>query len=241
MSAITALGQGDLKTIRRDSMLLFLLLYPLILGLLLRWLVPLATTGLQETLDLRPYYVLLTSFFGLLTMTQLAGMLIGFLLLDEQDQKTLTALMVTPLPVRTYAAYRAVVPAVLCVLGSLVIVPMIGVGTIPIEALLPIAVSASVIGPIFALLLVSLAKNKVEGIALMKGLGIFLLAPFAAWWVPQPWQWLLGLFPTFWPMKAYWLAAAGESFLWVAGVGFVYGLGILLLLFRRFQRHVYRS
>ena len=39
MSAILALTRADLRTIGRDSMLNFLLLYPWLLGLLMRWLI----------------------------------------------------------------------------------------------------------------------------------------------------------------------------------------------------------
>ena len=90
-----------------------------------------------------------------------------------------------------------------------------------------------------ALLLAALAKNKVEGLAVMKGLGIFLLVPVAAWFVPEPWQWLLGVFPTFWATKGYWLASTGEPYLWVAACGFVYASAIVALLLRRFQSGLY--
>jgi fluoroquinolone transport system permease protein len=239
MSAITALSKVDFKNIRRDSMMLFLLAYPIILGVLLRWMIPFVTTGLADVFDLTPYYLLLTSFFGLLIIPMLTGYLTGFLLLDERDQNTLTALMVTPLPIQTYALYRVIAPVVISIVGVLIVVPFIGVAVLPMEKLLPLALATSLLAPIFALVLSSIAKNKVQGIAVMKGMGILMLGPFVAWWVPQPWQWLLGIFPTFWPVKAYWLAAAGEPFLWVAAVGVVYTLALLLVLFKRFQENLY--
>jgi fluoroquinolone transport system permease protein len=239
MSALTALGKGDFKNIRRDSMMMFLLAYPVVLGVLLRWLIPFVAEGLAGFFDLKPYYLLLTSFFGLLIIPQLTGYLAGFLLLDERDQNTLTALMVTPLPVQTYALYRAVAPMLITILGIQVVVPFIGVAVLPPEKLLPLALVASLLSPVFALILSSLARNKVQGIAVMKGLGIFMMAPLAAWFVPQPWQWLLGIFPTFWPVKAYWLAARGESYLWVAAIGALYALGLLAVLYKRFQDNMY--
>lgn len=38
------------------------------------------------------------------------GVVTGFLLLDERDDRTLTALQVTPLPLRAYIFYRVTVP-----------------------------------------------------------------------------------------------------------------------------------
>jgi fluoroquinolone transport system permease protein len=239
MNAITALGRVDLKNIRRDSLMLVLLAYPILLGVLLRWLIPYATVGLAGVFDVTPYHLLLTSFLGLLIMPMLTGYLAGFLLLDERDQNTLTVLMVTPLPIQTYALYRVIAPVIISAVGILILVPFIGVAVLTPEKLLPLALAASLLAPIFALLLTSVAKNKVQGIAMMKGMSIFMFAPFVAWWVPEPWQWLLGLVPTFWPVKAYWLAAAGEPYLWVAAVGVVYTVALLVVLFKRFQENLY--
>ena len=210
-ASCSTLGRSDILNFRRDTMLQFLLIYPLILGGLLRWLVPWVQSGLMESIgfDLGEYLLLLVSFFGLLIIPQVVGLLVGTFLLDEKDQDTLTALMVTPMPIRTYALYRALTPALISILGILVVVPFINILALPFDKLLPLAISAAPLGPMMALLLAALAKNKVEGLAVMKGLGIFLLVPVAAWFVPEPWQWLLGVFPTFWATKGYWLASAG--------------------------------
>jgi len=240
MSTITALGRGDLKNVQRDSWMLFLLAYPLILGLVLRWLLPWVTAGLQGTFDLTPYHLLLTSFFGVLILPMLTGYLTGFLLLDERDQNTLTALMVTPLSMQSYALYRIASPIVLSIVGILIVVPLIGIAVLPVEQLLPIALAGSLLAPIFAFLLTAFAANKVQGFAVMKGMGTFLIGPLVAWFVPEPWQWLLGIFPTYWPVKAYWLAAAGEPYLWLLAVGAVYAIGLTVVLLKRFEAGLYR-
>lgn len=241
MGAFATLGRSDILNFRRDSMLQFLLIYPFILGALLRWLLPWIQSGLMSSIgfDLEQYLLLVVSFFGLLVIPQLAGLLVGTLLLDEKDQDTLTALMVTPMPVRTYAFYRALTPALISVLGILVVVPFINILVLPFDKLLPLALTAAPLGPMMALLIAALAKNKVEGLAVMKGLGVFLLVPIAAWFVPEPWQWLLGVFPTFWVAKGYWLASAGEPYLWVAACGFIYTCAITAVLLRRFQTGLY--
>ena len=241
MGVFATIGRSDLLNFRRDSMLQFLLIYPFILGGILRLLLPWVQSGLQESIgfDLREYHLLIVSFFGLLIIPQLVGFLVGTFLLDEKDQDTLTALMVTPMPIRAYALYRALTPALVTVLGILVVVPFINILALPFEQLLPLAISAAPLGPMMALLIASLAKNKVEGLAVMKGLGVFLLIPIAAWFVPEPWQWLLGVFPTYWAAKGYWLASAGEPFLWVAAFGFLYTCAIVTVLLRRFQSGLY--
>ncbi|MEZ4560235.1 MAG: hypothetical protein R2854_27975 [Caldilineaceae bacterium] len=106
MGAFRALTVADVRNVQRDSLLKFLIFYPWLLGLAMRFLIPWIATSLAGTFDLTPYYPLLTGFFGILITPLLAGFVTGFLLLDERDDHTLTALQVTPLSMNRYLTYR---------------------------------------------------------------------------------------------------------------------------------------
>lgn len=240
MQTIRALAATDARNMSRDALLRFLLVYPLLLGLLLRWLVPFATERLAGHVDLVPHYPLIIAYFGILITPQLSGLLIGFLLLDERDDRTLTALQVTPLSMNTYVGYRLALPMLVSLAATYLVMWMVNVVDVPYAKLLPIALLASIEAPIFGLMLVALAKNKVQGIALMKGLGIFSVAPIAAWFVAEPWQYLLGVVFTYWPAKAFWQMMDGEPMGLSIGVGLVLHLALLALLLRRFNRVMYR-
>ncbi len=234
MGALKALTLTDVRNISRDSLLRFLLLYPWLLGGIARFLVPWVTTQLQPGFDLTPYYPLIVGFFGILITPQLAGYVVGFLLLDERDDGTLTALRVTPLSMRQYLFYRLSVPALIGFAAIFIVIPLMNLIEVSYLKLIPIGLTASLGAPIFALILAALAENKVQGFAIMKGLGIFFLGPFLAWFVPAPWQWLLGLFPTYWPVKSFWLMLDGGPWLIVAAIGMLYSLLWIWLLLRRF-------
>jgi fluoroquinolone transport system permease protein len=104
--------------------------------------------------------------------------------------------------------------------------------------LIPIGLVAALGAPIFALILGALAENKVQGFAIMKGLGIFFLGPFVAWFVPEPWQYLLGVFPTYWPVKSFWLLLDDGPWLAVALIGMLYSAVWIGLLLRRFETRI---
>ena len=236
MGALRALTMTDARNIRRDSLLRFLLLYPWLLGVSFRFLVPFITGALAPGFDLTLYYPLIVGFFGVIITPPLAGYIIGFLLLDERDDGTLTALQVTPLSMNRYLTYRLAVPVVISVAAIFIVIPLMNLIPVRLQPMLPIALLAGLEGPIFALLLASLAGNKVQGFAVMKGLGMLFLAPFAAWFVSPPWQWLLGLFPTYWPVKAFWVMLDGGSYWpWLA-IGLIVHLLWLAPLLRRFNR-----
>jgi fluoroquinolone transport system permease protein len=54
------------------------------------------------------------------------GAIIGFLVLDQRDDHTITALQVTPLTLSGYLGYRVAVPTLLGVLVTLFIIPVSG-------------------------------------------------------------------------------------------------------------------
>ena len=245
MNAIQALTATDIRNIRRDSLMKFLLIYPWILGLAMRFLIPFVTDGLAATFDLRPYYLLLASFFGVVIVPPLAGFVVGFLLLDERDDGTLSALQVTPLPMNLYMLYRIALPLLLSIASAYIVLPLMNLVSVPYLQLLPIVLLAAVEGPIFALVLASLASNKVQGLAVMKGMGIFFIAPTIAWFIGEPWQWIVGLIPTYWPVKAFWVLMGVESgvstSIWpFLAIGLVVHLLYLIPLMQYFNRVIRR-
>ncbi|CAN5597918.1 hypothetical protein BH24ACT22_BH24ACT22_11840 [soil metagenome] len=80
---------------------------------------------------------------------------------------------------------------------------------------------------------------KVEGLALSKAFGVFILGPLAAYFIGTNWQLLLGTLPTYWPAKALWVAADGGNFWPYILVGFVYHLLLLTMLVWRLRRKMF--
>lgn len=236
MGHFRSLTLADIRNVNRDSLLRLILIYPWIMALLLRWALPFMAEGFADRFDFRAYYGLLTSFFSIMLMPQLFGYVIGFMLLDERDDGTLQALRVTPLSLDRYLVYKLAVPVVVSVAAVYIFVPVVGLVTVPFAPLLPIAFVAALEAPIFALLLASLAANKVQGLAVMKGLSLVLVAPMVAYFVPEPWQWLFGLSPTYWPLKAFWQVLAGGPWWPTVVIGLSANAALLLLLLRRFKQ-----
>jgi fluoroquinolone transport system permease protein len=233
MSAtVRALLVADSRNILRDDMLKYLMPYPIILGLALRWLIPFAQDGLQDQYDIVPLYPLLVSYFGTLIAPTISGLLIGFLLIDERDTGTLSAIEVTPFASYAYFAYRLTVPMALALVSTFIVIPLMGILQVDMASTLAIALLASLGAPIMSLVLVTFSANKVQGLAVMKAASLLMSAPFIAWFVPTPWQWLFGIFPSFWPVKAFWTAQAGGDWWWMMGAGVIVALIWLIPLLR---------
>jgi fluoroquinolone transport system permease protein len=240
-AAFRALVDADSRLLWRDPLLGWILALPIGLAVLLRALIPRVQDALLTGVrfDLTGYYPLVLGGY-LMTAPGMVGMVIGFLLLDERDARTLTALRTTPLSMRQYLAYRDALPLLLGTASTLIGFPLIGLSPVRLPALLAIAIVAGLSAPILALVLAVAAPNKVAGFAVVKVMNALNLLPVVAYFIPRPLQFIAGIFPTYWPMRAFWSASAGEPH----GVHLVIGTAVsglaLALAARLFDRRLLR-
>jgi fluoroquinolone transport system permease protein len=233
-----ALAAADSQILWRDPLLGWVLLLPLSVVLMIRVLIPPVTKTLAGNgFQLEPFYPLIMSGY-LMTAPGIVGMVVGFLLLDERDARTLSALRVTPLSIRQYLAYRLTGPLIAGTLTTLVAYPLAGLVPMPLSILLPITAIGGLSAPALALVLAIAAPNKVAGFAVVKVLNLINLLPLVAYFVPMPVQLVAGILPAFWPMRAFWAASSREA-IWpflIAGV--FSGLAALWLAVWLFEKRV---
>lgn len=235
------IGPVDVKNVWRDDLLGWIVAVPFIVALLLRTGVPPLTGWLHQewVFDLRPYYELLMSFFVLLAPA-MSGMVIGFLLLDERDERTLRALLVTPVPLASYLSYRLSLPLIFGFLVTVVGYPLAGLAPIPAWDLVLVALLASLTAPATALFLAVFATNKVAGFAWVKILNSINMLPVAAYFVTEPWQLIAGVVPAYWPMKMLWQITSGQGYAVYALIGLAVNAAVLILLLRRLDVKLHR-
>ena len=241
-AAFRSLAAIDARNVARDPMLRWMAVFTPGFGLLFRFAVPPVADAFdrQFGFDLVAYYPLLMSFLPLIAAGML-GTVVGFLLLDQRDDETMTALLVTPLSLGDYLRYRLGGLMLLSALFGAVIVPLAGLSeTTPLQVGVA-ALAAAPLAPMYALFLGTFAANKVQGFALTKAVGVVLIPCIFAYFVTGPWQVLFGLVPHYWPLKVFWLFDEGTigAALLFALAGLAWQAALLLLLVRRLS-HVVR-
>jgi fluoroquinolone transport system permease protein len=240
---LKGLGPLDAKMVGRDSLLRAVIGLPLMIAMLTRLVVPILAQQISAAtgLDVAAYQAQIMSGALLLITPTICGLIVGFLLLDQRDDRTLAALQVTPLPPRAYLAYRLAAPLLLSLAMTVVAFPLAGLASAGIAAVLLAALTAAPLAPLVALGLATYAENKVQGLALLKGCSVLMIAPIAAIFVSAPWEWVLGIAPTFWPARLYWALGMGEPSWWIYMLaGLAYQGLLLAALLRRFERVMYR-
>jgi fluoroquinolone transport system permease protein len=236
--ALAAFGRNDVRGTYRDPLLVMIVLAPVIWTVGVVVLVPPFTEMLAQRygFDLVPYYPLVLTASLLLTSIIIAGALAAFLILDEVDAGTLTALRVTPVPLATFFAYRAgtvVVVTTVYVVATLSFSGMVERGLIP--TLIPIGLLAGLSAVVTLLLIVAVASNKIQGIAMVRVLGMLIAGlPCLPWFIDSTWNLAFGVLPPYWAAKAFWVASDHGTWWPYLLVGLGYNLAVAWPLFRRF-------
>ena len=240
--------KNDLRLIRRDQTLVSMAGFAFLIAIVLRFLLPWLNDYLAErgvlpnesvATSLADVFPMLVTFFALFNGAQLSGAIFGFLLLDEKDQHTITVVQVSPVSMRQFLICRVLLPTLLGFVFCTGMVLIINQAVLPVWQVVLICASASLLSPIMALFLANCAENKVQGFAIAKFTGISGWTILFGWFVSEPAQWLLGLFPPFLVSKSYWMALDGEQGWWaVLSLSFALQVFVVVWLAKRFQRVV---
>ncbi|MCY4075925.1 MAG: hypothetical protein OXH04_10910, partial [Acidobacteria bacterium] len=103
------------------------------------------------------------------------------------------------------------------------------------------SLQAAPAAPLYALFVAAFATNKVQGFALLKGVGVLTWPPVFAWFVTSPWQVAIGIDPLYWPLKVFWMLEAGEPGAWLYFLAGLAWQGLLVgVLVRRFKAVIAR-
>ena len=242
-AAFRSLGAIDARNVARDSMLRWIAVFTPAFGLLFRSAVPRVADMLHQQFgfDLVAYYPLLMSFLPLVA-AGMTGTVVGFLLLDQRDDQTLAALMVTPLSLGDYLRYRLSGLMLLTAVFGAVMLPLADLSETTAVQVVVSAMTAAPLAPIYALFLGTFAANKVQGFALAKAVGVVLVPCVVSYFLTGPWQSAFGIVPHYWSLKVFWLFDEGAtaSALVHAIVGLVWQAVLLMLLVQHFSRVVRR-
>jgi len=237
--ALAAFGRNDIRGTYRDPLLVMVVVAPAIWTTGVAVLTPRVTALLarRNGFDLVPYYPLIMTAFLLLTSIVIVGALAAFLVLDEADAGTLTALRVTPVPLSTFFAYRAatvLVVTTVYVIATMSFSGLLRPGLVP--ALIPIGLLAGLSAVVTLLLVIAMASNKIQGLAVVRALGMLIAGlPCLPWFIHSGWNLAFGALPPYWAAKAFWVANDNGAWWPYFLAGGVYNAAIAWALFGRFR------
>ncbi|MCX5775318.1 MAG: hypothetical protein NTV44_03020 [Firmicutes bacterium] len=262
MKKYLVLLRYEFKTLVKDPMNLFMLIFPFVILLLCGWMIPAilqragASNG-ASAITLLISFALCETMGGYIT-----GAMLGFSLLENRDENTLVSISVTPMSLKGYTLFKSIYAFIFSFLGNLVMVAGLKLfasdayvivyggftisllGNISYFEIIIFSLVTALIVPFFGGLFSAVAKNKIEGFAIMKTGGLIIMIPMLCL-LPAfagGWQYAVGIAPNFWPMKALLNIAMGSTnsaninFWWYMAIGTVYQIALSAIALKIFLK-----
>lgn len=230
----------EIKKWIRDPMMVFLLVYPIILAVFVRFGVPYAEE--QFNFSLAAYDHIIAATMMLLTAA-ITGGIIGFSILDDRDDKILYAIDVSPVSFNVFMGFRFAICFALTYISCILAILIADFEGIPLYAMLLIPVTISLFSSVSAMFVNFFASNKVEGFAMMKAGAMIVVFPIASLFFTDFKEFFFGFEPNFWSVKA--LSAAmlpnvefNLGFWGYYPVGLAYVIILNYVAFRIFKKRI---
>ncbi len=222
----------------RDKMTLFMIFFPVILGGLGYFLMPVIEESVGEG-SIVPQVVAL---FIILMTTYIFGVVVAFTLLDDRDDYVLMSLKITPISVKFYVFIKLVISYILGALATILLV--YATGFLPDSSfgtVLLISLIGALQGPVIAMIVNSFAKNKVEGFVIMKMTGLIMMLPVLVFFIYDWKEVFLVFSPGFWParlvqMEMLPMIDVNFTFIVYFLIGVVYNILFSTLLFKAYSK-----
>jgi ABC-2 type transport system permease protein len=151
--------------------------------------------GDSEALSISSSLTPLLVFFALL----ISGVFVTpFGLVEERENKTLNAVLVTPLRFSDVLIAKAGVGMILALLTALITLLLNRATGSHFFAIITVLLVAALMSVVFGLIYGTIAKDTKSLFTLVKTLNLFLVAPMIFFLFPNLPQWIAKIFPTYW-------------------------------------------
>ncbi len=187
--------------IAHDFMLAAIIFAPIMMGLAFRFIIPIFEKLLCNHFGVEaiiaPYYLLLDLMLAIMTpmLFSFAGVMV---ILGEIDDGTTHYLVVTPLGKYGYLLSRLGIPTLLAMIYDGILLGILSNTNPTLIMSFLYVFSGGLMGIITSLFVITIAKNKLEGMALAKLSGLLMLGLPAPFFIKNPIQYILSVLPSFW-------------------------------------------
>jgi len=233
MSHFLHLSLNDLRNILREKILwVMFLIAPLLQFIIARLALPWLTGAFPV---LAPYEALILMLMTLQVVASISFVL-SSMMLDERDEQVLSAIRVLPLSAASFLGYRLLGGSLIAALYAWCMLAGTGLVSFGLGPTLGGALYFALTMPIVALILATFARNKVEGLAIFKGLNLILMLPAFSLFIDSAARFLFAPVPLFWTFQFLSSAEAGAPAWGMFAAGLSLHGTLLYGLYRLFRK-----
>ncbi len=236
MRKILLASRPFLIEIVHDFMMVACIIAPILMGVVFKFVIPLLEGILcnyfMKTQIIAPYYIIFDLLLAILTpiLFTFSGVLT---MLEEFDLGIAKYYFVTPVGKKGYLQSRLFFPAIISMLYGMILLIFFNISNISFIMILVFSFSGALMAVICAMLVVAYAKNKIEGMALIKLCGLLIVGIPVAYFVNSPVRYVFSVLPSFWLAQ---LSITGNYLYTLPTVST--SIIIILLLYAKFNRRL---
>ena len=201
MRKIILASRPFLIEIVHDFMMVACIIAPILMGVIFKFVIPLLEGILcnyfMKTQIIAPYYIIFDLLLAIMTpvLFTFSGVLT---MLEEFDIGITKYYFVTPVGKKGYLQSRLFLPAIIAMLYGMILLIFFNISNINFIMILVFSFGGALMAVICAMLVVAYAKNKIEGMALIKLCGLLIVGIPVAYFVNSPVQYVFSVLPSFW-------------------------------------------
>ena len=201
--ALLTLVDADRRRLTRDGLMMWMVALPLVMAVAVRAGLPRLAVVLEgRGMPIGPWLPQLRAVALAVVVPMLIGVVSGFLLLEEKQDRVWAALAVTEMSMRRYLAWRAATCLAVAALVGLACLRIAGPAGLSAGQEACVAAGAAPLAGAVALGLAAWAQDTIQGLAAVKLLFVLLVLPAAAPALATPWRELPALVPSWWILRA---------------------------------------
>jgi fluoroquinolone transport system permease protein len=204
----------DRRALRGDALLMLLGLSVPLVALAARIVGTVGASWIRQRygVDLAPHLPLIWALLLVFHTPITFGALTGLLLLEDRDEHLLPVIATTRASLATLLGYRLGATATATAAALALSLPVANVShDAGAPGLGGVVIAAAAFSAVPALLMAALAANRVQGVAVMKIVGLPLYLPLASWFLPDAVRWIFAPLPSAWTAWALWAASASTA------------------------------
>lgn len=227
-ATLRSLVWADGRRVARDAFLGWMAVVPLAMALTLRSLAEPIRGAVGGADEANRWLGIIDGAFFAIVLPLVMGAVLGFMLLDEKDNHTLTAIRATPVSVGAYLAWRTTAVGLFTIVVVTVTHPIAGLNSSGGLGDFLTALAGAPLAGSFGMGLAAAAANKIQGFALVKLALAALLLPCVGAALGGAWLWATIWLPSWWPLMVH--SAGGQGGLgWAPLIG-DYAVNVLIIL-----------
>jgi fluoroquinolone transport system permease protein len=227
--ALRRIVVADAKNILRDYSLSIMLVVPFLCLAVVRWGGAFLLESFPEAEKFVPPIVAMMS----IMVAAFPSFMTGFVMMDEKDSKVTDVYRIVPFSLENLIKLRCVIMVLIGFFNSLLLLLFNGLISLPISQAVVLAFQMALFSPFGALLMISVAHNKIEAAAILKGITFILFLGVVQFFIPGNLKYLLSPIPAFWTSRAFATINNTGLFILFSSLSVIIHSAYITFLFRR--------